>query len=869
MANKIQVTKNGQTRTIQESQLGGFQKAGFKVAGPAAPEAKLGREGAAPRVAPPGPESTATREQTKKAYEFAHGEGTFPGFQEDVKRAPRVTVDTEQARETTQKNIQDLERDRRRVTDSRAASLRESQRRQQQLGQPQQPPEGLSPMEQSYNEQKQLIDQELNNYLSQLDQRMAFLDEQNQAAVQEIKNMYAGRRSQMETLNKATLNAQKLAGVRSGRQRYATEIQTSILSNEEKAGLDRLRQLDMEERQLIQQAENAHKERQWDMLNNKMNRIQETRREKAALVEQQHQMAVQQEQLAMQKADEARKQLAFDNELAQQNRQQAFQDLDFMMQSGVTSLEQLGPEKIEEITQMTGYSPELIGNYFNAAKLAQEAKTKDDQIKATKEIVDILSKIPANQTIMIGGSEMSGLKEVDFMKGVQQFTEKDEMGNVTQITTRFNPETGETEVVNMIDLGQIAAPKQTEVQRAKEQAELDKLVAEIDQIQKEATGEVLSSEQRKTLFNLRDEANKDPDIKGYIDVRDAYDRVKSAAEDPSGAGDLALIFNYMKVLDPGSVVREGEFANAENSAGIPSKIRNLYNKTIEGKRLTEDQRADFVDRAGRLVEPKKANYENAIQFYKREAELEGLPVDRVVRDFLTPTTEGVQNLPPITQSFSSLDALIETHPEYYGVVEKLDMDNPNLSDADIIQILSAEPGTSFNLEGQTSLKGSTKAPSTKYIPSVQQQSRSDVGGGVVTAYGSKLWKPGLDYVVSGGLNAPVKAPSDGVVIDVIDRYSNLTGKPNPRNVGKKQNKGFGNQVKIRTADGQEMWISHLESSAVKKGQRIRAGQTIAYQGNTGSSYGRTGIHLDITMPKPGGGYFSAKEVAAFLNTRRV
>ena len=82
--------------------------------------------------------------------------------------------------------------------------------------------------------------------------------------------------------------------------------------------------------------------------------------------------------------------------------------------------------------------------------------------------------------------------------------------------------------------------------------------------------------------------------------RSAYGRIQASAEDASAAGDLALIFNYMKILDPGSTVREGEFANAQNSGSVPTRIRGLYNQVMEGTRLTDAQRADFVNRAGRL-----------------------------------------------------------------------------------------------------------------------------------------------------------------------------------------------------------------------------------------------------------------------------
>jgi len=82
-------------------------------------------------------------------------------------------------------------------------------------------------------------------------------------------------------------------------------------------------------------------------------------------------------------------------------------------------------------------------------------------------------------------------------------------------------------------------------------------------------------EKEKEPFNFGDEDKLRDDFrsesKEFVKVRDAYGRILST--DASAAGDLALIFNYMKILDPGSVVREGEFATAQNSAGIPERIR--------------------------------------------------------------------------------------------------------------------------------------------------------------------------------------------------------------------------------------------------------------------------------------------------------
>jgi hypothetical protein len=86
-------------------------------------------------------------------------------------------------------------------------------------------------------------------------------------------------------------------------------------------------------------------------------------------------------------------------------------------------------------------------------------------------------------------------------------------------------------------------------------------------------GEISKGRQQAQEFKKIDVENKlrDDFLKGskvFVDTKDAYTRIQDSASDPSAAGDLALIFNYMKMLDPGSTVREGEFATAQDSAGV-------------------------------------------------------------------------------------------------------------------------------------------------------------------------------------------------------------------------------------------------------------------------------------------------------------
>ena len=121
--------------------------------------------------------------------------------------------------------------------------------------------------------------------------------------------------------------------------------------------------------------------------------------------------------------------------------------------------------------------------------------------------------------------------------------------------------------------------------------------------------------------------------KDYIDVRDAYGRIQESAKNPSAAGDLALIFNYMKMLDPGSTVREGEFATAQNSAGIPDRVRAMYNKSIAGERLAPGTRNDFTSRAGSLYKRQLASHKKSTAQYNALAKRYNIDPQNVTTDF--------------------------------------------------------------------------------------------------------------------------------------------------------------------------------------------------------------------------------------------
>ncbi|WP_405448957.1 M23 family metallopeptidase [Streptomyces erythrochromogenes] len=98
---------------------------------------------------------------------------------------------------------------------------------------------------------------------------------------------------------------------------------------------------------------------------------------------------------------------------------------------------------------------------------------------------------------------------------------------------------------------------------------------------------------------------------------------------------------------------------------------------------------------------------------------------------------------------------------------------------------------------------------------------------------------GIDFPVSYG--TPVMAATDGTV---RTQY----------------NSAYGNMAIVTAPDGTETWYCHLSSTKIRGG-KVKAGEVIAYSGNSGNS---TGPHLHFEV-RPGGG--SAIDPLAWLRSK--
>jgi len=87
--------------------------------------------------------------------------------------------------------------------------------------------------------------------------------------------------------------------------------------------------------------------------------------------------------------------------------------------------------------------------------------------------------------------------------------------------------------------------------------------------------------------------------KQYQELGTTFETINTSAKAKNGPGDIALITGFMKMIDPGAIVRETDFALARDTAGLLQELKNQAGKLESGAIFTLDskQRQQYVDLA--------------------------------------------------------------------------------------------------------------------------------------------------------------------------------------------------------------------------------------------------------------------------------
>lgn len=98
----------------------------------------------------------------------------------------------------------------------------------------------------------------------------------------------------------------------------------------------------------------------------------------------------------------------------------------------------------------------------------------------------------------------------------------------------------------------------------------------------------------KDTMTLRGAYEGNQSVKDATDVAAALRNARASAGLRHGQGDNSLVYAVAKILDPGSVVREGEFATIARSAALSEQVKAAVARVQRGERLSPEMRRQLV-----------------------------------------------------------------------------------------------------------------------------------------------------------------------------------------------------------------------------------------------------------------------------------
>lgn len=167
-------------------------------------------------------------------------------------------------------------------------------------------PTAPNPIQTKINELDSGLDATKKAIDSMLLSMTADIDTETQGIVDNLKQIYASRIEEQKKSNAAMIGSTNVSGIVSGRTRYASTIQDSILSAEETAGLKRINDLNNELTSLVTQAKNAAATKKGELTFKLMDKYDKAKETRDKAVQEQLKYAMDLEKLALDKSAEQR-----------------------------------------------------------------------------------------------------------------------------------------------------------------------------------------------------------------------------------------------------------------------------------------------------------------------------------------------------------------------------------------------------------------------------------------------------------------------------------------------------------------------------------------------------------------------------------
>jgi hypothetical protein len=139
-----------------------------------------------------------------------------------------------------------------------------------------------------------------------------------------------------------------------------------------------------------------------------------------------------------------------------------------------------------------------------------------------------------------------------------------------------------------------------------------------------AAAPVLDKDQLAALNTLRDDMRAE--LGPFEIVKQGYNNITAFYNNPGSTSDYALAVAFAKILDPGSVAREGEVAAVQNAgARIPALGQALTNAITGEGQLTAQVRQEIAELATKIYSERATSAQRTLEGYSTLARQAGIP----------------------------------------------------------------------------------------------------------------------------------------------------------------------------------------------------------------------------------------------------
>jgi hypothetical protein len=129
---------------------------------------------------------------------------------------------------------------------------------------------------------------------------------------------------------------------------------------------------------------------------------------------------------------------------------------------------------------------------------------------------------------------------------------------------------------------------------------------------------------------LRKEYASAPETKRYIEAEPIFRSMTQSAKIDTGAADLDLVYGIGKIMDPGSVVREGEMVMVNRASPVAEMLQGYINSISGQGKLTPETRSRLLQMARTRMGELRASHDEIATTVKSLAKERGIKEDRVI-----------------------------------------------------------------------------------------------------------------------------------------------------------------------------------------------------------------------------------------------